>query len=526
VSGFAWFDGFLTQLANAQPAVTIDDAALAPARLLHVGAESWAAIARIAAELACRHAGIWADQVGGTLVVHACFTRNGDYLVCVTDLPLDRPELASHSRIFPGVARLERWIQDMFGIRILDHPDPRRWIRHRAWADQSHPLRADFPLHGNPPVHTPADDDYPFLPVLGNSVYQIPVGPVHAGIIEPGHFRFHAIGEDVLQLEQRLGYAHKGIEKIAVGRDAEGLARLAGRISGDSTVAHAWAACQALERAARVEVPARALGLRAILAERERIANHLGDIGAICNDVGFSFALMQCSRLREDVLRLNRASFGHRLMMDCVVPGGVAIDLDPSQHAPLRKQNATLAAELDVLLPILDDQPSLEDRLAAAGVLSHEDARQLGVVGYAGKASGIDCDARRDHRYPPYDRLTVRSPCLADGDIAARVEVRALEIRESLGLIDRLLDDLPGGMRRAEWPARMAGQGLGIVEGWRGEILSHVRLDAAGRVARFFPRDPSWFSWPALERLIHGNIVPDFPVCNKSINGSYSGHDL
>ena len=528
MSGFAWFDGLVAHLTNAQPAatVTIDDSVLAPARLLHIGAEYWAAIARAAAEAQCRHAGIWADPIADAFVVHACFARDGDYLVCVTRLPAERPAFASHTRAFPGVSRMERRMQDLFGIRVLDHPDPRRWIRHRAWTDRDHPLRADFPRQGRPPIHTPADDDYPFLPVLGSGVYQIPVGPVHAGIIEPGHFRFHAVGEDVLQLEERLGYVHKGIEKIAVGRDADALARLAGRVSGDSTVAHAWAACQALERAVRVEVPPRALGLRAILAERERIANHLGDIGAICNDVGFSFAQMQFSRLRENVLRLNREVFGHRLLMDRVVPGGVAIDLDAGQHAPLRQQNAALAAELDVLLPILDDQPSLEDRLAAAGILSRDDARQLGVVGYPGKASGIDYDARRDHRYAPYDQLTVRSPCLTDGDIAARVEVRALEIRESLGLIDRLLDDLPGGALRAAWPKAIAGEGLGIVEGWRGEILSFVRLDDAGRVARFFPRDPSWFSWPALERLIHGNIVPDFPVCNKSINGSYSGHDL
>jgi Ni,Fe-hydrogenase III large subunit len=422
---------------------------------------------------------------------------------------------------------MERHLRDLFGIVLPDHPDRRRWTRHQAWPEHCYPLRHDFPASGHAPKRAPADSGYPFVPVLGSGVYQIPVGPVHAGIIEPGHFRFQAVGETVLQLEERLGYVHKGIEKIAVGRDPAALARLAGRVSGDTTVAHSWAACMAMERAAGVDVPPRALAVRAILAERERIANHLGDIGAICNDVGFAFMLMHFGRLREDWQRGNQAVFGHRLLMDRIVPGGVTHSLTGQCIEQLRQQNRSVSAQLEVLTPILDDDPSLEDRLAGTGILSREEAQRLGALGYVGKASGMDCDVRRDHRYAPYDQLDVQSPCLAEGDVAARVQIRVEEIRHSLNLLDALLERLPEGPVDAPWPAVPAGvEGIGLVEGWRGEILSYVRFGGDGRVARYFPRDPSWFAWPALERLIHGNIVPDFPVCNKSVNGSYSGHDL
>jgi Ni,Fe-hydrogenase III large subunit len=489
--------------------------------------QDWGTAAKVSAAFGHRHAGVWGEQLDDHIVVRACLAFEGDYLVLETPAPLDRPVLPSHTPYYSCIDRMERHLQDMLGIAFSDHPDNRRWSRHQAWLEGSYPLRHDFPVTGQSPKRTTADSDYPFVEVLGSGVYQIPVGPVHAGIIEPGHFRFHAVGEDVLRLEQRLGYVHKGTEKIAEGRDPEGLARLAGRISGDTTVAHTWAACMAMERANGIDVPPRALTIRAILAERERIANHLGDIGAICNDVGFAFAHMQCSRLREQWQRGNQSVFGHRLLMDRIVPGGVFRTLTHQCAELLKTQNITLSQELDSLLPILEDQPSLEDRLANTGVLSEEQARRLGVTGYVGKASGVDYDVRRDHAYAPYDRLAVESPCLSAGDVAARVQVRASEIRHSLKLLSQLLDTLPRGPVLAEWPkSPKTGEGIGLVEGWRGEIVTYVRLAEDGHVQRFFARDPSWFSWPALEQLIHGNIVADFPVCNKSVNASYSGHDL
>ncbi len=529
MSGFNWLHEYLTRLEREHVVLREDGdpQTLTPVHRLVLDVEDWGAAAKVASALGYRHAGVWGDHIDDRIVVRACLAFEGDYLALETAVPLSHPVLPSHTACYPGVDRLERHLQDMLGVAFLDHPDNRRWTRHQAWPEGSYPLRHDFPVSGYSPKRTPADSGYPFVPVLGSGVYEIPVGPVHAGIIEPGHFRFHAVGEDVLRLEERLGYVHKGIEKIALGRDPVGLARLAGRVSGDSTVAHAWAACIAMERASGINVPPRALAIRAILAERERIANHLGDIGAICNDVAFTFAHMQFSRLREEWQRQNLALFGHRLLMDRVVPGGAERDINDHTASQLRTEVQVLSQALESMLSILDDQPSLDDRLVAAGILNTALAKQLGTVGYVGKASGVDYDARRDHQYAPYDRLTVESPCLTAGDVAARLQVRADEIRHSLRMITQLLETLPDGPVREAWPAApVAGEGVGIVEGWRGEIISYVRLGADGRVRRYFPRDPSWFSWPALEQLIHGNIVPDFPVCNKSVNGSYSGHDL
>lgn len=528
MSRMEWINELITHMHNEHVLVQSDEVqTLEPVHALTLDPEDWGNAARVAAAFGCRWAGVWGDAIAEHIVLRACLAYQGDYLVLRTEVSLTQPVLPSHTPHFPGADRLERHVQDMFGIAFSDHPDPRRWTRHQAWPADRYPLRQDFPVAGVSPGRTRADSDYAFAPVLGNGVYKIPVGPVHAGIIEPGHFHFHVVGEEVLRLEERLGYVHKGVEKIAVGRDAQALIRLAARISGDSTVAHSWAACMALERAMRIDVPARALALRSILAERERITNHLGDIGAICNDVGFSFMHMQCSRLREDCLRSNRQWFGHRLLMDRIVPGGVTQDLDTAGVASLLAQIDELQQATRNLFTILNDYPSLEDRLIGTGILSADTAKRLGTLGFVGKASGQDLDVRRDHRYPPYDQYQIESPCLRAGDVAARVQVRISEIQQSLTLLQQQLSALPIGPIQTPWPARpRKGEGLSMVEGWRGEILSYVRMGDEGRVARFFARDPSWFNWPALEQLIHGNIVADFPVCNKSVNGSYSGHDL
>jgi Ni,Fe-hydrogenase III large subunit len=525
---FDWLSEYLARLQDEHVVVHGGDATvLAPAHSLQLDAEDWGTAARVAAESGYRWAGVWGDPEDGHVVVRACLEYLVDYLVLVTRIPLSSPVLASHTPWFAAANRLERHLQDMLGVAFLDHPDSRRWTRHQAWAEGSYPLRVDFPVAGLGPGRTPPDSEYPFERVQGSGVCEIPVGPVHAGIIEPGHFRFQAVGEDVLRLEERLGYVHKGIEKIAVGRDATALARLAGRVSGDSTVAHAWAACMAMERATGALVPQRALVLRAILAERERIANHLGDTGAVCNDVGFAFVHMQCAALREQWQRRSRELFGHRLMMDAVVPGGVAHDLDSAAVKLLRADQGQLRTAIVPLFDIIDDQPSLEDRLVGTGRLSAADARALGCTGYVGKASGRAFDVRLDSAYAPYNRYQPTVTALIEGDVAARVRVRMSEVHDSLALMNRILESLPDGPLTVLLPPARAGSaGFGVVEGWRGEILTYVRFDESGRIARFFPRDPSWFTWPALERLIHGNIVPDFPVCNKSVNGSYSGEDL
>jgi Ni,Fe-hydrogenase III large subunit len=524
----AWLTPFFGRLVAEDIGIQEEPVAgFAPARAVRIQAEDWGRLAHQARLWGCRWVGCWGEDLGDDLVIHACFEKDAGYLVARTLVPKASPLLPSHTPHYPAANRPERHIQDMFGVAFSDHPDTRRWTRHRAWKSGHYPLRKNVPAAGTPPEETPPDDAYKFLFAHGAGVYEIPVGPVHASIIEPGHFRFQAVGESVLNLEERLGYVHKGIEKIAEGRDPEGVARLAGRVSGDTTVAHTWAACLAMEKAAGIEVPPRALMLRAIMAERERVANHLGDIGAICNDVAFSFSFYQFGRLREEWQRISHGAFGHRFMMDRVVPGGVAADLDAMAIEAMRTQGGGVRQELDKLVVIQNELSSLEDRLVTTGYLSPELAAILGCQGYVGRASGVDFDLRRDAPYAPYDRLTVQVPCYHYGDVAARVRVRVEEIRASLEIIETLLIELPVGKIRADWRAPAAGsEGLGLIEGWRGEILAYVRFGEGGTIARYYPRDPSWLNWPALEHLIHDNIVPDFPVCNKSVNGSYSGSDL
>ncbi|MFI3219631.1 MAG: NADH-quinone oxidoreductase subunit C [Methylococcales bacterium] len=469
----------------------------------------------------------WAEQADKQFIVNACFEKKGVYVVLRTVINAVKPELPTQATIYPAANRSERHTQDMFGIKFVGHPDNRRWTRHQAWDKHQYPLRKDFPAQGNPVEITPPDMHYDFIKGYGAGAYEIPVGSVHAGIIEPGHFRFLAVGELILNLEERLGYVHKGIEKIAEGRTPESLARLAGRISGDSTVAHCWAACMAMEQAADVIVPNRAAFIRGILAERERIANHLGDMGAICNDVAFTFAQMQFTRLRERWLRTNATVFGHRLLMDVIVPAGVRCDVSLVAAELLKQDIVWLKKELADIMPSIDLNSSLEDRLYTAGYLSPEIAAAFGTVGYVGRARGQDFDVRRDAVYPPYNQVTFKVAVEDQGDIASRFWVRHKEIMASLKLISQFIEQLPEGDISTPWITPVIdSEGLGIVDGFRGEIISYVRFAAHNKIARFYPRDPSILNWPALEKLVLNNIVPDFPVCNKSLNGSYSGNDL
>jgi Ni,Fe-hydrogenase III large subunit len=404
--------------------------------------------------------------------------------------------------------RLERAARDLFGLQPQGLPDDRPWLDHGRWTDDQVPATS-----------------YPFLPVEGDALHQIPVGPVHAGIIEPGHFRFTCDGETVVRLEQRLGYAHKGVDLLMSGAPLTRAAMLAGRVSGDSTVAYAYAFARAAETALGIEPPPRAVGLRAVMAELERLANHIGDFGAICNDASFSIMLAHCAILREKILRTSADCFGHRLMMDRIVPGGVAADIEPAQVLHVRALVGELRAAMPLLTKLYDDTPSLQDRTVTTGILRADLVRRFAPGGFIGRASGRDFDARRDLPYPPYDRLTFAVPVLKKGDVNARIWIRIREITESLSLLDQLLDGLPDGPVAAPGPVADTGEGLAVVEAFRGDVLVWLRI-AGGVIQRCHLRDASWFQWPLLEALIEGNIVADFPLCNKSFNCSYSGHDL
>lgn len=446
------------------------------------------------------------DEVNGAAVIATCECPDGAF-----------PSVAE---IHPPAMRLERTVRDLFGLDPIGLPDTRPWLDHGRWG-MRHPLGARSEVPSGPPL------PYPFLPAEGEGLHQIPVGPVHAGIIEPGHFRFTANGEAVVRLEERLGYVHKGIESLMAGAALDRAARLAGRTSGDSTVAYALAFARAAEAALGVEVPARAHWLRALMAELERLANHFGDVGAICNDAAFSLMLAHCGVLRERVLRTAAACFGHRLMMDRVVPGGVARDLAPEGAASIRGLVETARHSFPPLVELYDNTASLQDRTVGTGIVRPGLALQYGSGGYVGRASGRAFDARHRLAYPPYDQLKFKVPVLEEGDVNARVWIRIREIEESLSLIEQILAGLPQGAVCVPVAASGApAEGVAVVEGFRGDVLAFVRLDAAGRVERCHLRDPSWFQWPLLEAAIEGNIVADFPLCNKSFNCSYSGHDL
>ena len=422
----------------------------------------------------------------------------------------------------PPAIRLERAIRDLFGLEPDGAPDTRPWLDHGNW-DVSHPLDA------RKQPREPAGAPYRFLAAEGESLHQIPVGPVHAGIIEPGHFRFTAAGETVVRLEERLGYVHKGIEKLMEGADLDRAAKLAGRTSGDSTVAYAIAFARAAEAALGIDIPPRAQWLRALMAELERLANHFGDIGAICNDAAFALMQAHCAVLRERVLRAADAGFGHRLMRDCVVPGGVAVDLERDGIAAIATLVDEARRRFPALIALYDNTASLQDRTVGTGVLRPELARQFGAGGYVGRASGRPFDARRSPGYAPYGELDFDVPIRAEGDVNARVWIRIREVEQSLALIGQILERLPAGPIRADMPLfgqRDGVEGAALVEGFRGDILVWLRLGRDGTVERCHLRDPSWFQWPLLEAAIEGNIVADFPLCNKSFNCSYSGHDL
>ncbi len=449
------------------------------------------------------------DADGLTMFEHTLPTGDSTY-----------PDLAV---VFPAANRMQRATFDLVGI-ASEAEDQRPWAWQASWPIDCYPLRRDFEALAK---WQPGQEEYAFVRVEGDGVHEIPVGPVHAGIIEPGQFRFQVVGEKVLRLEERLGFVHKGIEKRFESMAAVTGHRLAGRVSGDSTVAYAWSYAQALEAIATATPPPRALWLRALALERERIANHLGDLGYLGNDGGFAFGLAQFSRLKEQVLRVNLALFGHRLAMDYVVPGGVARDLDAQGIGAIRDECTMLEREIRTLRDIYDEHDGLQDRFRACGIVTPELARQLGLIGLAGRASGQSRDARCDFPVAPYDALGVRMAGASSGDVAARVAVRFDEISESLRLLRAIVDAVPEGAIVTELPEPPAfRKGLGYVEGWRGPVLIALECGPGGTIRRCHPHDPSWTNWPVLEHAVIGNIVPDFPLINKSFNLSYSGQDL
>ncbi len=515
-----WFD------QAARHAGTKDAGAIAgPPRAwgLTVTREEWRQAAENMALGGGRLMSLWASRtIDGGHIVRAAFVADVGVLILSLPVTAFDTYYPGIEQSFPSASRMQRAIADLCGLRSTD-ADQRPWLRHAAWPASFHPLRDQV----IPPPDAPAIDDYAFVRVEGDGVHEIPVGPVHAGIIEPGHFRFSVVGEKVLRLEQHLGYVHKGIERRFSELSLLEGHRLAARVSGDSAVAFSWAYCQALEGMAAARIPPRATWLRALALELERLANHLGDLGALGNDAGFAFGLAQFSRLKEQLLRATEFALQQRYLLDLVVPGGTRVDLSSAGAAGLIDCIQSIAAEVATLRTIYDEHSGVRDRFANAGVVTPALAARLGLTGLAGRASGQGFDLRCDLPWDPYGDLAPRKVVRAEGDVAARVTVRFDEVAESMRLVKQIVQQLPAGTHHVSVSAPEEGSlGIGLIEGWRGPVLLALEAGAAGKILRCHPHDPSWQNWPVLEHAIIDNIVPDFPLINKSFNLSYSGHDL
>ena len=454
---------------------------------------------------------------------HYVFSDDRDDAFIILRINIDEknPKYLSITNKVAAANWYEREIQDMFGLIPLGHPDPRRLMNFEDWPSGLHPLRKDFDIKTKPPR---VDGEYIYRRVEGEGVYEIPVGPVHAGVIEPGHFRFSVAGEPIINLEIRHFYTHKGVEKLFENIPIHKGVFLAERISGDNSVAHAIAFCQAMEKIAGVNIPLRAKHIRTILLELERIYNHIADIAGIATDVAFSFGAAHANKLKEEVMQLNERITGSRLLRGMNTIGGVRRDIGDKKDEILLTVSV-IQRDFRKLMEHLNSTPSLMDRIETTGRIYNDIAKGLHVVGPVGRASGIDRDARRDHPYAAYNEFNFKVPVLKAGDVHARTMVRADEVCESVGLIEQALWSLPEGdimMMVNEIPEGIA---LGICEAPRGETIYWIRT-SGNMIERCKVRDPSFCNWLSIEYAVLDNIVPDFPIINKSLSLSYSGNDM
>ena len=449
----------------------------------------------------------------------------GQWLVLQVDLP-------GEDRFFPSITPrihaakwYEREIRDMFGLIPEGHPDLRRLVRHEHWPKGTHPLKKGFEWNH---VMGRQEGEYHFRQIEGEGVFEVPVGPIHAGIIEPGHFRFSVAGEPIMQLEVRLFWKHRGIEKLFENLAVMDGVALAEKVSGDTSFGHSLCYCQAVESLLGIEVPVRARYLRSLFLELERLHNHIGDIGAICNDAAYSVALAHCGRMKERIMQLNDSLSGSRFLRGMNRVGGLSIDLSPDQLDATVGMLKEVDEDFTELSHIIFNNASLTDRLETTGILNERTARDHGVMGVVGRASNIDRDIRRDRPFAAYDRLHFKVPLYRYGDVRARMRVRIDEVSESIDLIRQIRAAIsPGPVTAPVVAAAIPGDWtLSAVEGWRGEILYFVMAGEDGKIHRCKVRDPSFVSWPAIQFAVLGNIIPDFPLINKSFNLSYAGTDL
>jgi Ni,Fe-hydrogenase III large subunit len=432
-------------------------------------------------------------------------------------LPADGP-LPSIARWAPAAAWYERELHDKYGVEIVDHPDLRPLIFHENWPESVHPM-VD-------PVDTVpwSKGDYRFLEVQGEGIAEVAVGPVHAGIIEPGHFRFSVVGDTVLHLELRQFYTHKGTEKLFEGKPVADGAMLAESVSGDNCFAHAVCYSQAVESAYGIEAPARAAALRLIGLEIERLACHISDIGGLSTDVGFGVAAAYAARLKESLLQASARCCGTRYWRGISVPGGLRLDFDSGKVATLAQEVSRVHRRFSATARLIVGTPSIQNRFEAAGILSPDAARDLAVVGPVARANGINFDVRRDHPYGQYAAHSIEIPTTHYGDVMARARIRIAEAAVSAGLIQKAAQSLPEGAVFAPLAPREDVSGFSAVESPRGELCYWLEA-REGQIVRCHVKSPSFQNWPALPFAVAGNIIADFPLINKSFNLSYSGCD-
>lgn len=467
-----------------------------------------------------RVAALYAAPEGEALRAVAVLAEDAESALYLLAARLEGSAFPSLTPACPQVHLFEREMAEQYGIRPEGHP----WMKpvrfHRSW-------RPGWDAWGRAPGEEIRVGVMDFYRVEGDEVHEVAVGPVHAGIIEPGHFRFQCHGEEVFHLEISLGYQHRGVERALVGGPTRRTLHYMETLAGDTTVGHTSAYGAVLEALAGCRVPARALALRGIALELERLANHVGDLGALAGDVAYLPTASFCGRLRGDFLNLTALLCGNRFGRGLVRPGGVDFDLEAAR-APefLRRLDA---AERDVrnAVELLWDTPSVMARFEGTGPVPAPVARELGVVGPAARASGLARDVRYDHPWGIFQYAHVPVATWETGDVFARAFVRWLEIQHSIVFVREQVRALPQGALKADLGPLAAGRtAVSLVEGWRGEICHVASTDASGRLARYKVVDPSFHNWTALAVALRNQQISDFPLCNKSFNLSYCGHDL
>jgi Ni,Fe-hydrogenase III large subunit/Ni,Fe-hydrogenase III component G len=453
-----------------------------------------------------------------------CCRETGILILLNTSiLPADS-QFISIADLVHAAALYEREIHDLFGLVPKGHPYAKPLVFHGNWPNGNYPLRKDFATNDKPPF---VDGISSFRKIAGEGVYEIPVGPVHAGIIEPGHFRFSLAGEPIQNLEAQLYFTHKGIEKLSEGMNFQRGFYLSERISGDETFTNSLAYCMAIEQISGIQIPERAEYLRVLYAELERLTCHIGDLVGICLDVAFGFGAFQFRLLRNWSYQLADLLCGSRFLRSVNVPGGIRNDNLAGNESEVLGRLAELKRELDDTAKIVRHQTMLTDRIENTGILSGKIAFDLNAVGPAARASGIRYDIRKTLPYAAYAKLSFDVPVLTGGDVAARMKIKLEECYQSIRLMTQVVESLPQGPSSVSIDSLPGGQSaFGITESPRGENVHWIKTGEDGTISRYKIRTPSFCNWPVLCYAVQGNIVPDFPLINKSFNLSYAGNDL